>query len=80
MEVRVVKFNLKVFIEDFIFAKESKDKVARESLEEVFRKEYENSSQIVREGMEKFITTSKIASESKDLQKLIKSCVRNFRK
>lgn len=80
MEVREVKFNLKNFIEDFVFAIESKDSLSRECLEDSFESEYKKSSLVIQEGIEKFIFRSKIASEYPSLQDFVLSCSRNFKK
>ena len=80
MEIREVKFNLKVFIEEYVFAKEASDNEVMESLELIFEKEYKSSSLPIQEGIERFITKSKIAKEYSGLNQLVASCVENFKK
>lgn len=80
MEIREVKFNLKVFIEEYVFANESGDNDYIEDLERVFEEEYSISSLPIQEGIERFINKSEIAKDYSGLSKLISRCIANFKK
>jgi hypothetical protein len=68
MEVRVVKFNIKQFIEDYIFCVECKDKCGEKDALERFNKVFSSSSHAVQDSMQMYLFNSAVA---RDYPKLV---------
>lgn len=80
METRTVKFNIKSFIEEYIFLHESHDKEGEKKLLEKFNTNFYNSNFKVKAGIQAFIFNSKLAKEYPVLQGLSTRCVAFFTK
>ncbi len=70
MESRSVKFNIKNFIEDYVFAHNSKDVEEEEKLIKGYKEVLLSSSEPVAIAMQSFISNNKIAKDYPVLQAL----------
>ena len=71
MEVRVVRFNIKQFIEDYIFCIESEDIECKEQLEIKFDRVFFESNSTVKVGIITYLINSAIAKEYPEIQDII---------
>lgn len=67
-EVRIVKFNLKTFSQDYVISFESRDDSLRETLEFEFSSFYSTSSDSIKEGIKKFFSKCPLVSDHQCLQ------------
>lgn len=70
MEVRIVNFNIKQFIEDYIFCVESRDKEGKKNLLERFDEVFKGSCRDVQVGIKSYLSKSEVAKDYKELQRL----------
>lgn len=70
METRVVMFNIKQFIEDYIFCVESKDIEGKNLLLNKFKEVFAGSKDEIKVGIQKYIANSNVAKDYKELQSL----------
>ena len=74
MIVRTVKYDLKCFIEDYILFYESKDYESVGYVMADFLHFYNNSNDKIRDGIDKYLTSNKIAKQYPDIQAVINKC------
>lgn len=74
METRTVKYNLKNFIESYVFLEESDDKIGKEELISEFNNYFYSCTDEVKNGIESFILSNKIARQYAGLQALANRC------
>ena len=74
METRSIKFNVKSFIEDYIFCIESKDSDGEGELLERFNKVFHSSSTPVQRGIHMFLFNNKIAKDYPKIQEIAEHC------
>jgi len=74
METRSIKFNVKSFIEDYIFCIESKDSDGEEELLARFNKVFYSSSAPVQKGIQMFLFNNRVAKEYPKIQELATRC------
>ena len=67
---RTIKFNIKQFIEEYIFAIECKDDELEEGLLHDFNLMFSRSNRSVQEGVYKYLQNSKLANEYNKLVEL----------
>ena len=79
MESRTVKFNIKNFIEDYVYAHNSKDIEEEENLIKGYKEVLSNSSEPVATAMQSFIFNNKIAKDYPVLQALASMCLPIFK-
>jgi len=70
METRLVKFNIKNFVEDFILARESGDLDSEQELVNGFVEFFSCSGVGVQDGLRSYIFNNALASQYPDLQDL----------
>lgn len=68
METRLIKFNIRQFVEDYIFARESGDKESEQDLLNNFDNFFYSSSPQVRKGVQSYLLNSPISMQYPDLQ------------
>ena len=68
MESRIVKFNIKQFIEDYIYLYELGDKEAEIELINKYKKVFNISSEPIRVGMQKFLANSELIKDYETLR------------
>lgn len=72
MERRTIKFNIKNFLEDYMYCIESKDLECNEELLEVITRNYTNNPDpTVKQGIRNYIKKSDIGNRYPELLKLI---------
>lgn len=80
METRIVKFNLKEFIGDYIFLHELKDLEGEKDLIKKFDDNFYSSSHPVKVGIQTFLFNSGLAKDYPVLQGLATRCIAVFTK
>tara|TARA_R110000851_G_scaffold138375_1_gene275002 strand:+ start:1228 stop:1458 length:231 start_codon:yes stop_codon:yes gene_type:complete len=75
METRTVKFNLKTFIGDFVFLKESKDEENLRELMGSFDTFLKSCKDNVKQGVGKYLSNDKIAKQYIELQGFALTCM-----
>ena len=75
METRTVKFNLKDFIEEYVFLKESKDKEKLRELVGDFNEYLFSCSDDIKRSIGKFLSNNKIAMQYAELQGYAATCM-----
>lgn len=75
METRTVKFNLKDFIGEFVFLKESKDKEKLSELMSDFDEYLKSCPDNVKSGIGKFLSNDKISKQYTELQGFALTCM-----
>jgi len=78
METRIVKFNIRQFVEDYIFARESGDNDAERELLDNFDNFFYSSSYQVKSGIQTYLFNNPIARQYTGLQDIATRCITNF--
>lgn len=78
METRLVKFNIKKFIEDYVLCHESKDQYGEEDLLKHFDQFFWSSEYHVRASIQAYIFNNPIARQYPVLQELATKCIAIF--
>jgi hypothetical protein len=72
MERRTIKFNIKNFLEDYMYCIESEDSECKEELLEVITRNYTNNTNpTVKQGIRNYIEKSEISRRYPELLRLI---------
>ncbi len=71
---RIVKFNIKSFIDNYILAVEVDDSELLESTKKEFKGVYSRGDSKVRDGMRTFVMGAPISSDYPSLLKFVKEC------
>ena len=74
METRSIKFNIKQFIEEYVYCIESKDEDGELELLERFNKVFYSSTPPVQGGIQTFLFNNRIAKEYPKIQELATRC------
>ena len=75
---RTIKFNIKHFIEEYIYCVESKDEDGEVELTEQFKRVFLNSSPQIQQGIQSYLMNNKNAKEYVQLQKIASNCTLFF--
>lgn len=75
MVTKTIKFNIKQFIEDYIFCVESKDGQGEKELLKKFDKVFYSSSVAVKASMQMYLFNSRVAREYPKLHEIITRCI-----
>jgi len=78
METRLVKFSIRQFVEDYIFARELGDNDAEQNLLNTFDSFFYSSSFKVKQGIQTYLFNNDIARQYPDLQDIATRCITNF--
>jgi len=70
MEIRVVRFNIKQFIEDYVFCVETKDFVGKKELLSRYNNIFLSSNSLVKVAMQTYLLNSSVAKDYAELQGL----------
>lgn len=74
----MVRFNLKIFVEEFKIARESGDLDAEADLLESFNKFFNSTNSTVRTSVQTYLFNNQIARQYTDLQDIATRCITNF--
>jgi hypothetical protein len=74
MITRTVKYNLRSFIEDYILFYEEKDMESVGYIMADFLHFYNNSDDKIKDGIDRYLTSNKIAKQYPDIQAVIHKC------